>query len=110
MVNHIACKAAGTVSALLYLVAIGIENSVDKIRLRAGRVLHQKDLIRPNAQASVCHGLQALGGQRIGRQSSPRINDDEVVARAMHLGERNARGIAHARIIHRPTGPRRAGS
>ena len=82
---HESHEAARAVAALLDLAAVGIEYAVAEIDIGPRRFFHQQDLVAANAAVAVGEPAR-LGGRQI-NVLAHRIDDNEVVAEAMHLGE-----------------------
>ncbi len=78
---------------LHFVAARAVEDAVAKVDARRAAALHHQDLVGAHAEAPVTQRAQLRG---IERQRLLRgIEHDEVVARALHLGEVKL----HARII-----------
>ncbi len=95
MVAHIARQAARTVAALADFGAVGVENAVAEVHLRARRGLDQQHLVAAHAETAVGELTQQGGRGRPQQlvQRRPRgVDDDEVVAEAVHLGEGQIHG------------------
>ena len=78
-------EAACAVAALFDLAAVGVEDAVAEIDVGAGRRLDHQQLITADAAVAVGDRLDARGGE-IDRRARG-VDDDEVVAQAVHLGE-----------------------
>ena len=81
---------------MLHLAAIGVENAVAKVRVRALRALEHQHLVAADAEMPVREAPQllTLQAERLARG----VEHDEIVARALHLGEgdqRQARSVPH---------------
>jgi hypothetical protein len=63
LIAEIAGHAAGTVSALPHLLAIGVEDPITHIRIRVLRRLNQQDLVTPYAEAAISDPAYLLGSQ-----------------------------------------------
>ena len=86
LVAHEAHEAARAVAALLDLVAAAaVEDAVAEVD--AGRLarLDDEDLVGADAETPVAEAAHLRGGQR--ERRARRVEHDEVVARALHLGE-----------------------
>ena len=83
-------QAAHAVAALLDLAAVGVEDAVVSLRAGAARRLDHQGLVE--ADAGVTRGQRAP--LRGGRQPAVarRIENDEIVAEAVHLGELELHG------------------
>ena len=82
---HEAHEAPRAVAALLDLAAVGIEDAVAEIGVGAGGRLHQQDLVAADAEVAVGDEAQLVRRQRDGLAYA--VDDHEVVAGAVHLGE-----------------------
>ena len=94
VIEHEAREAAGAVAALLDLGAVGVEDPVAEVDPFARRRLDEQDLVGADAEMAIGDAppLLAPEAQRLANA----VDDDEVVARAVHLRE------AKLRRIHRP--------
>ena len=82
------------VHVLGLLVAAGtVEDAVAKIDARRGSRLDDEDLVGADAEAPVAEPAHLRGRQREGRAGG--VEHDEIVARALHLGEAQS----HVRAI-----------
>jgi hypothetical protein len=79
---HAATRA---VAALLHLAAVGVEDTVTKVRAGDARPLQHQDLVAAHAEVAIRDASQLLAGK--GKRLLRGVDDDEVVARAVHLGE-----------------------
>ena len=79
-------EAARAVAALLHLAAVGIEDAVAEVRRAVVRLLHHQDLVAADAAVAVCDFFQLNGIKR--ERLAGEVQHDKIVARAMHLGER----------------------
>jgi hypothetical protein len=90
LVVHIAHEAARAVAALLHLAAVGVVDHVFEVQPGPGRRPHAQDLVGAHAEMAI--GQEAVLG-RAQAQAAPRlVEHDEVVARALHLGEADVHG------------------
>src|SRR5690606_3459361 len=78
-------EAARAVSALLDFAAVGVEDAVAEVGLAPARALDDEQLVAADAEMPVGHARDLLRAETEGL--ARRIDDDEVVARALHLGE-----------------------
>jgi hypothetical protein len=84
-------EAARAVAALLDLAAVGVEDAVAEIDV--GRpALHHEDLVAADAEVAVGEPLELRAREREGLAGA--VDDDEVVAGALHLGELELHPIA----------------
>jgi hypothetical protein len=98
LVVHEAHEAARAVAAMLDLVAGVVEDAVAEVGMPgAARRLDDQDLVGAHAEAAVAQVAQLLPREL--QRGARGIEHDEVVARALHLGELHL----HATII-RPGG------
>ena len=94
-VVHEAGETARAIAALLDLAAVGVHDAVGEVGA-AGRVagLDDEDLVGADAKAPV--GQEAVLGRAQGQTLCQRpaggVEHDEVVARAVHLGETQLHG------------------
>ena len=72
------------IAALLHLVAVGVEDAVVDDGAVAPRLLEHQRLVEADAGVPVGEGAQRF---RRGRAAGRCVEDDEVVAQAVHLGE-----------------------
>src|SRR5690606_2297117 len=85
LVHYEAGEAAGTVAALFDLGAVGVEDPVAKVHVRAARRLDDQQLIEAHAGVAVAPEFDVLGLD-VGMLAD-QVEDHEVVAQAMHFGE-----------------------
>jgi hypothetical protein len=78
-------EAARAVAALLDLAAVGVEDAVAEVRVRAARALDHQDLVAADAEVAIGDFADLLSGKR--KRLIRAIDDDEVVPRPLHLGE-----------------------
>jgi hypothetical protein len=78
-------KGARAVAALFDFAAIAIKNAVAEIGAGHGRAFHNQDLVGAHAEAAVGQALP-LGGAEVDLLVDG-VDHDEIVARALHLGE-----------------------
>jgi hypothetical protein len=97
-------EAARAVAALLDLVAAAaVEDAVAEVGAGARRRLDDEDLVGTDAEAPIGEALdlRVVEHERLLR----RVDDDEVVAGSLHLGEANAhRAIIDARSLGQYSG------
>src|SRR5690606_38212541 len=87
---HEAGETACAVAALAYFRAVGIEDAVAEIDAALARRLHHQQLVETDAEMAIGQAAALHGGQRqaVRRQRlAYAVEDDEVVAEAVHLGE-----------------------
>src|SRR5262249_47589874 len=78
-------EAARAVAALLDLTAVRVPDAVAEIRVRSLRFLHDQDLVAAYPEVAVGDAPRAL---RVDVDfAAEAVENDEVVARALHLGE-----------------------
>jgi len=94
---HEAHKAAGTVSALLHFLPIGIEDAETEIVCSLLRGFHDQDLVGPYSEVPIGQSAPVHPRQR--NRLANRIEDNEIVACTLHLAE----PCTHPRIIPRST-------
>jgi hypothetical protein len=82
---HKAGKAPGAITALLGFRAVRIKNAIAKVRFRALRGLHDKQLIKADAPVPIGE-RRDLRRTQLGPLGQE-IDDGEVVPEAMHFGE-----------------------
>ncbi len=88
LVAHVADEAARAVAAVLDLVAAAaIEDAIAEVDLGPRRLFDDQDLVGADAEAPVGERLQLRGVER--QRLARGVEDDEVVAGALHLGEVN---------------------
>ena len=86
-VVHEAHEAARAVAALFDLAAIGIEDAIAEINVRARRFLDDEDLVAADTKVPVGEKLR-LGRCELGEGGVAHgIEHDKVVAQALHLGK-----------------------
>jgi hypothetical protein len=78
-------EAARTVAAVFDLAAVGVEDPVAEIGVRHGGAFDQQDLV--GAHAPVAIGQGAHTRRRQVDVLAHAVQDDEIVARAVHFGE-----------------------
>jgi hypothetical protein len=84
-------EAARAVAALLDLVAAAaVEDAIAEVGAGARRRLDDEDLVGADAEAPVGDALELRAVER--ERLLRRVDDDEVVAGSLHLGEANAHG------------------
>src|SRR5690606_17542561 len=76
--------------ALLHLAAVGVEDAVDEVDpfVAGRRRLHHQDLVRADTEAPVGEPAPLLAGEL--QAPGGRVDHDEIVAGALHLGEGDA--------------------
>ena len=90
LVMHEAGEAAGAVAALFHLGAVGVEDAVVEVGAGQARGLHQQDLVAADAVAAVRQEAALRRAQ--GYPLAHAVEDDKVVAQALHLGESQFHG------------------
>ena len=91
MVVDVAHETARAVAALLDLVAGGaVEDAVAEVDARCAGRLDDQDLVAADAEAPVAEPAQLRCIER--QRRARRVEHDEVVARALHLGEPELHG------------------
>ena len=90
-------ETAGTIAALTDFAAIGIEDAVAEIGGRGAGCLHQQQLVKADACVAVSELLYLLRRQEHGLINS--VNDDKVVAEAVHLGEFEHHGLQRQQVF-----------
>jgi hypothetical protein len=83
--DHEAHETARAIAALLHLAAIGIENAVAEIDIRPLRALDHQQLVAADAEVAVSEKAHLLGRQV--DLLANRVDHDEIVAQAVHLGK-----------------------
>src|SRR5262245_59365730 len=78
-------EAARAVAALLDLAAVGVPDAVSGVCVGSPRFLDQENLIAADAEMSVREPLRSLRGDF--NRGADAVQDNEVVARSLHLGE-----------------------
>jgi hypothetical protein len=78
------------------LAAVGVVNDEFEIDARLRRGTHAQDLVGTHAEVAI--GQPAVLLRREVQAATGFVQDDEIVARTLHLGEANA----HDRIIGHP--------
>ena len=94
LVADIARETAGAVAALLDLAAIGVEDAVVKLGTLDAWPFNQQDLVTADAEMAVGDLPQLFGAQV--DLLFDGIENDEIVSRALHLGEFQF----HGRSLH----------
>jgi len=79
-------EAARAVAALLDLAAVGVEDAVAEVGAPGG--LHDEDLVAADTAIPICKEAQLLFLQ--GEFPFREVENHEIVARAVHLGEPQA--------------------
>jgi hypothetical protein len=92
LVDHEFHECPRTIAALLDLAAIRVKNPVAKIDTGGARTLDDQYLVGADAETSVSK-LPPLLGRKINGLID-RVNHDEIIACAMHLGELQFHGSA----------------
>ena len=82
---HEAHEAARAVAAMFDLVAAGVEDAVAEVHARRARRLDHQDLVGTDAEMPVGQRAELLGAEL--QRLAGGVEHDEVVARALHLGE-----------------------
>ncbi len=82
---HVAHEAARAVAALADFAAVGVEDPVVKVGIRMPRRLDYQHLVEADPGMAV--GQPADGRRSRDHRRAGGVDDDEVVARAVHLGE-----------------------
>ncbi len=82
---HEAHETACAVAALLHLGPVGVEDAIAKVGVGTGGRLDQEDLVAADTEVPVGDEAQLLWGQR--HALTDAVEDDEVVAQPVHLGE-----------------------
>src|SRR5580658_8335077 len=93
-------KTADSVAAHLGLGTVGIEHAHTKPRLRAD--LHQNDSVGANAELPVAepNRLFPRFGRDVVAKVAQAVDQDEVIADAVHLGEAHVRKPSPAWARH----------
>jgi hypothetical protein len=81
----VADETSRAVPALLDFAAIGVEDAVIKIGLRVARALDLEDLVAADAEMAIRDEPKLLSRER--ERLFSRVEHDEIVAEAVHLGE-----------------------
>ena len=90
-IAHETRKAPRSVTALLHLIAIGIEDAIDEVDVgRIGRLDHQ-NLIGADTEMPI--GKQTLLRRAQGERLTGCVEHPTIVARAMHLGKPQFHGV-----------------
>jgi len=82
---HEAGETAGAVAAHGHLRTIGVEDAVTETGARIAARLHQQELVAADAEMAIAEETDALGVEV--DVLTHGVDDDEIVAQAMHLGE-----------------------
>lgn len=82
-VHHKFDEGARAIAALFDLAAIRIEYAVAKINSAAARLLHDQDLVSPNAEATVCDGAPLSSGKVHRLVNS--IDHHKIIAGTVHF-------------------------
>jgi hypothetical protein len=83
--RHELDEGARAVAALLHFATVGVENAIAEIATGVGRLFHQQDLVGADAEAAVAQ--QAPLRRREVDLLGDAVDDDEVIAGAVHFGE-----------------------
>src|SRR5581483_1890965 len=94
-------EAARAVAALLDLAAVGVEDAVAEIRVGAGRPLHRQHLVAAHAKVAIRERPDLAPGE--GKPLLRAVEDDEIVARALHLREPELHALARTMLQMRST-------
>src|SRR3954447_26696999 len=86
-------EAARAVAALLHLAAVGVEDAVAEVAVAVAR-LDYEDLVAADAEVPVRDALELRARQAEWLLGC--IDDHKIVARAVHLGERQLHASAKA--------------
>ncbi|MNO46854.1 hypothetical protein D3C76_371460 [compost metagenome] len=92
LVQHEAGEAARTVAALLHLGAVGVEDAVAEIEVGVARRLDDQQLVEADAGVAVAPHLY-VARLDMGVLAD-QVEDHEVIAQAMHLGEAQQHRLA----------------
>src|SRR6185295_9599804 len=79
-------EAARAVAALLDFAAVGVEDAIAEVDALLRRPLDDQQLVEADAEVPVGERADLLAAER--EVLLRRVDDDEIVARALHLGER----------------------
>ena len=92
LLPHVTGEAPGTVPALLHLAPVRVEDPVAEVRVvpRGGR--HEQDLVAADPEAAIGEPPDLLRSEI--QRTTCRVEHDEVVAEAVHLGK----GKTHAAV------------
>ena len=85
LLMHETDKTAGAVAALFNLAAIGIEDAITEIDTGLGRFFNEQNLVTADAKIAVSEITQLFRGEV--DLLAHAIENDEIVAQAMHLGK-----------------------
>jgi hypothetical protein len=85
ILNHEAREAVRAVAALLHLAAVDVEDAITKVDVATLRAFGQQYLIAAHATTAVGEMAYLVGRER--DLLTHAVDDDEVVAQAVHLGE-----------------------
>ncbi|MCY1180487.1 hypothetical protein D9M73_209340 [compost metagenome] len=85
LVDDEAGEAARAVAALLHFRTIGVEDAVAEVDVRVGRRFDDQQLVETDARVAVAPLLGVLGLDM--GVLADQVEDHEVVAEAVHLGE-----------------------
>src|SRR3989338_3393172 len=82
---HKAHETARAVTALFHLAAVGVEDTVAKIGLLVPGFFHQQYLVATHAEMTISQQAQLL--RRQADVLAHTVDDDKVIAGAVHLGK-----------------------
>jgi hypothetical protein len=102
LVDDKAHEGARAVAALLDLTAIVVEDAIAKVHPRVSRAFHDQDLVGPDAEAAVGQAAPLIDTQV--DLLVDRIDNDEVVAGAVHLGKFQFHGFNRTAKVHPAAG------
>ena len=85
LLMHETDKTAGAVAALFNLATIGIEDAITEIDTGLGRFFNEQDLVTADTEIPVSEITQLF--RREVNLLAHAIENDEIVAQAMHLGK-----------------------
>src|SRR5581483_676167 len=104
MLAHELYEAPGAIAALLDLAAIGIEDAVAKIGIGRDRALDQQHLVAAHAETAVGDASDGRGIEV--DHLAHAVDDDKIVAEALHLGEAKRLQRSRPRKSERGSSPR----
>ncbi len=84
-------NAAGSVATLFGLAAVAVPDGVSPMAAMAFHAMDRQELVESDAAMAIAHesDLHRVCHER----PTPRVDDDEIIAKAMHLGEMQAHGL-----------------
>ena len=96
LLMHETHKATSTIAAMLDFAAIRIKDAIAKVRLRVAGCIDQQDLIASNAKLAMRNRTRHVRCEF--NRLSNAINDNKIVAGAMHFGEVQDHDVIIAKI------------